>query len=155
MPNSSRRRALFNGPASTGSNPSMPTSSITTCFFPGSSPATSMSGFTGYSAALAILLAPVVLRVLKMKAPGAQLGDLLAGGGVEAEDELQTVGTHAQRIGAVDHDLARKAAQAFHGRLGRGPGRRDHHDLSLFDGFGRRFEALLGQRRIFRIGGIA
>ena len=80
---------------------------------------------------------------------------LLASGGVEAEDELQTVGTHAQRIGAVDHDLAREAAQAFHRRLGRGPGRRDHHDLGLFDCFGRRFEALLGQRRIFRIGGIA
>jgi hypothetical protein len=45
--------------------------------------------------------------------------------------------------------------QAFHGRLGRGPGRRDYHDLGLFDGFGRRFDALLGQRRIFRIGGIA
>src|SRR5262245_33670248 len=42
-------------------------------FLPVSSPATSMTGLTGYSAALAILPAPVVLSVLKTDAPGAQL----------------------------------------------------------------------------------
>src|SRR5262245_57260548 len=42
-------------------------------FLPVSSPATSMTGLTGYSAALAILPAPVVLSVLKTDAPGVQL----------------------------------------------------------------------------------
>src|SRR5262245_44355884 len=46
---------------------------MTTVFFSASSPATGMNGLTGYSAALAILPAPVVLRVLKTKASGAQL----------------------------------------------------------------------------------
>src|ERR1700730_18546928 len=73
MANGSKSRAFLSGPASTGSKPSLPTSSITTGFFAASSPATSIIGFTGYSAALAILLAPVVLRVLKTKAPGAQV----------------------------------------------------------------------------------
>src|SRR5262249_52645909 len=72
MANGSSRRAFFNGPASTGSKPSLPTSSITWRFLPASSPATSMSGLTGKSAPLAILPAPVVLSVLKTKAPGAQ-----------------------------------------------------------------------------------
>jgi hypothetical protein len=70
--------------------------------------------------------------------------DLLAGRSVEAEDKLQAVGTHAQWVHAVDHDLTREAAQALDRRLGRGPGRRDHHDLGLFDGFGWHFDALLG-----------
>src|SRR5262249_29586841 len=37
--------------------------------------------------------------------------DVLAGRGVETEDKLQAVGTHAQRLRAIDHDLTRKAAR--------------------------------------------
>jgi hypothetical protein len=40
--------------------------------------------------------------------------------------------------------LPARAAQTPDRRLGRGPRRRDHHDLGLFDGFRWRFDALLG-----------
>src|SRR6516164_3035485 len=46
--------------------------------FSASSPATSISGLTGYIVAFDILSEPVVLRVLKTEAPGAQLAICLA-----------------------------------------------------------------------------
>src|SRR5258708_17093239 len=86
------------------------------------------------------------LRVERLEYKGARCPacDLLAGRGVEAEDKLEAVGPHTQRVRAVDPDLTREAAQALDCRLGRGPGRCDHHDLGLFNGFGWRFDALLG-----------
>jgi hypothetical protein len=81
--------------------------------------------------------------------------NLLAGRGVEAEDKLQSVWTHAQWVRAVDHDLTRETAQTSDRPLGRGPRRRDHHDFGLFDGFRWRSDAFLGKRRMFWIGWIA
>src|SRR5215470_9018118 len=85
-------------------------------------------------------------RIERLEDKGARrpVRDLLAGRGVEAEDKLQAVGPHAQWNHAVDHDLTREAAETFDRRLGRGPGRCDHHDLGPFDGLGWRFDALLG-----------
>src|SRR5215831_11450725 len=142
--NGSSRRAFFNGPASTGSKPSLLTSSITAGFLPASSPATSITGFDRIVGRLGHIARTRRVECLEDKGTWCPACDLLAGRGVDAEDKLQPVGTHTQWVHAVDHDPIREAAEALDRRLGRGPGRRHHHDLGLFNGFGWRFDAVLG-----------
>src|SRR5437660_6610213 len=151
MANGSRSRALFNGPASTGSNPSMPTSSITNGFFPASSPATSISGFTGYSAALAILLAPVVLRVLKTKASGAQLATCSPAEVSKPRTSCKPSGPTPKGLVQSITILPARLPTLFTAAWAADQGGASTTILGLFDGSGRSFDARYGHRRTARV----
>jgi hypothetical protein len=83
-----RSRAFFSGPASTGSKPSTPTRFIIAGFFSALSPATSMSGFTGYSAALGHIVCARCVERVEHERAGCPASDPLASRSVEAENEL-------------------------------------------------------------------
>jgi hypothetical protein len=83
-----------------------------------------------------MLSAPIWLNVLNTAAPGAQRY-LLTGRSCVAEREFQTIRPHAERIGAIDDDLAGEIAEALHRCLGGRPGCRKDNDFGTSSRFRR------------------
>jgi hypothetical protein len=71
-----------------------------------------------------------------------------------AEYEFQTIHPHAERIGAIDDNLAGEVAEALHRRLGGRPRCRKDNDFGISSRLRRGAQPLLGERTVFRIGGI-
>jgi hypothetical protein len=76
---------------------------------------------------------------MMIAAPDAQLATC-SPAEVSSRGQVASRRGPCQWVHAVDHDLTCEAAQALDRRLGRGPGRRDHHDVGLLTAF----DALLG-----------
>src|SRR5438876_6702297 len=154
MANGSRSRAFFNGPASTGSKPSAPTSSITTVFFAASSPATGMRGFTGYFRGRGHIACARGVE-------GLEDEDARCPARTCSPAEVSKPRTSCKPLGPMPKGLV-QSITILPARLPRpltaadvADRCRDHYHLGVFDGYGRSFDALFGQRRIFRISGIA
>ena len=85
-----------------------------------------------------------LVESLEHRCPGCPDRHLLAARCVVAKHELQSIRPDAQRIGAIDEDLAGKIAEPLYGGFCCQPRRREYNDLYTLNGLQGRAESLRG-----------